>query len=904
MQYSHRNGFGPTGVIFCVFFTFAAIGWAGTYSGGSGTAEDPYQISTKANWQELISTASDWDKRFTLLNDINFGGATINPVAPDNDPTEWNGFQGTAFTGVILGNGYALQNAVMNRPGIDYVGLIGQIGAGGQVIDLRIEAITVTARRFVGALVGEINGGSVLACSSSGTVSGLEYIGGLVGLVTTGRVQSSSSTCTVNASEHFLGGLVGFVDSLGVVDLCNSAGTVKGKSNTGGLIGSNGGLVLSSFTTGSVDGASAVGGLVGDNNYGWIYNCRATGTVTGSVQSIGGLVGDNVGWILAGRARGAVNGRWQFVGGLVGSNSGTIMASFATGAVSGGPIRGGLVGDEQGIVQDCFSAGLVNGTVSNLGGLIGQNAYGKVLDSFWDTEASGRTTSAGGTGKTTAEMKNVQTYLDAGWDFAGESANGVHDLWQILAGDYPRPAAMEWTLEGSGTDDDPYSIKTAGDLGKIWLRPEGYYQLSEDLDLTGIRWSMPVIPEFRGIFDGMDHMIGHLEVVIPDIGETGMFGHVSPGGVIRNVRLEDAQISGWYSVGALAGKIESGTIENSSSSGNVNGVENEIGGLVGTHYWGTLTGCRSSCMVTGGTSNIGGLVGYNNKGLLFDCGASGSVVGCTDSAGGLSGENTGTTTRCFATGSVQGKLNVGGLTGYGTGAVTDCYATGAVAGDKYVGGLGGTLEFGSIAGSFALGSVHGNSYIGGLVARKESYPITDCYARGEVHAIQNYVGGLLGENRGGNVSNCYSTGLVSGGSAPIGGLIGRATSGATYCSFWDTETSGLGSSGGGSGLTTVEMKKKANYIGVDWDFVGESKKGTKDVWRMCGDGVAYPRLGWEFSQDGDMACPDGVGMEDLVYLAGRWMAGTPATVGAADVDGNGKVDLMDFEILAANWMRE
>jgi len=100
------------------------------------------------------------------------------------------------------------------------------------------------------------------------------------------------------------------------------------------------------------------------------------------------------------------------------------------------------------------------------------------------------------------------------------------------------------------------------------------------------------------------------------------------------------------------------------------------------------------------------------------------------------------------------------------------------------------------------------------------------------------------------------------------------------------------------------MKKKANYIGVDWDFVGESKKGTKDVWRMCGDGVAYPRLGWEFSQDGDMACPDGVGMEDLVYLAGRWMAGTPATVGAADVDGNGKVDLMDFEILAANWMRE
>jgi hypothetical protein len=45
-------------------------------------------------------------------------------------------------------------------------------------------------------------------------------------------------------------------------------------------------------------------------------------------------------------------------------------------------------------------------------------------------------------------------------------------------------------------------------------------------------------------------------------------------------------------------------------------------------------------------------------------------------------------------------------------------------------------------------------------------------------------------------------------------------------------------------------------------------------------------------------------MEDLVYLAGRWMASTPVTVGAADADGSGKVDLDDFGVLAANWMRE
>ena len=38
---SYNNGFCPTAVIFYAFFTFAAIGFAGIYSGGSGTAEDP-----------------------------------------------------------------------------------------------------------------------------------------------------------------------------------------------------------------------------------------------------------------------------------------------------------------------------------------------------------------------------------------------------------------------------------------------------------------------------------------------------------------------------------------------------------------------------------------------------------------------------------------------------------------------------------------------------------------------------------------------------------------------------------------------------------------------------------------------------------------------------------------------
>jgi hypothetical protein len=66
-------------------------------------------------------------------------------------------------------------------------------------------------------------------------------------------------------------------------------------------------------------------------------------------------------------------------------------------------------------------------------------SIGHIVTSFWDTQTSGWTRSAGGTGKTTAEMHIAKTFLEAGWDFVGETKNGTEDIWWILEGkDYPR----------------------------------------------------------------------------------------------------------------------------------------------------------------------------------------------------------------------------------------------------------------------------------------------------------------------------------------------------------------------------------------------------------------------------------------------------------------------------------
>ncbi len=62
-----------------------------------------------------------------------------------------------------------------------------------------------------------------------------------------------------------------------------------------------------------------------------------------------------------------------------------------------------------------------------------------MTDCFWDTQTSGQAASAGGTGKTTAEMQTENTFTDADWDFVDETENGTEDIWWILEGqDYQR----------------------------------------------------------------------------------------------------------------------------------------------------------------------------------------------------------------------------------------------------------------------------------------------------------------------------------------------------------------------------------------------------------------------------------------------------------------------------------
>ncbi len=176
----------------------------------------------------------------------------------------------------------------------------------------------------------------------------------------------------------------GVMSNIGVVNV-----TVVGHGAVGTLLANNiGGTVTNCYSIGNVTGNSYIGGLVGSNEQGSIGNCYSTGGVAGTF-GVGGLVG------------------MQYDGC-------TIANSYSNCSVNG-PLD-----------PDAVLSGAI-------GGLVGDN-YATVSSSFWDTETSGQSTSDGGTGKNTTEMKDIITFSEAGWNIITVSLNETNPayIWNIV----------------------------------------------------------------------------------------------------------------------------------------------------------------------------------------------------------------------------------------------------------------------------------------------------------------------------------------------------------------------------------------------------------------------------------------------------------------------------------------
>lgn len=204
------------------------------FAGGSGTANDPYQIAT-AEQLEKFSRLVDGDESLgatdlcaILIADINLSGVG-----------DWFsiGTDGQPYIGTFNGDGHTISGHS------DEHGLFDNVGSGGTVKNLTVSG-TVTGDYYVGGIVNE-NSGTIQNCAFSGSVSG-------------------------TGGGRKVGGIVGWNKNGGTVTGCRNTGNISGSAN---------------------DGAAYVGGVVGDN-YSSVTNCYYQ-IDKGATVGIGGTTADD-----------------------------------------------------------------------------------------------------------------------------------------------------------------------------------------------------------------------------------------------------------------------------------------------------------------------------------------------------------------------------------------------------------------------------------------------------------------------------------------------------------------------------------------------------------------------------------------------------------------------------------
>ena len=372
---------------------------------GSGTAADPYKIT---NASELQAMQDDLDAHYELGSDIDASTTAQWNNQAGFDPI---GDGSEDFSGYFNGNQYTITDLTINRgSSAEEVGLFGEVDSA-LIESVHLESVTISGNNSVGALAGYLE----------------------------------EDVTIQNASMN---------------------GSVSGTTETGGLIGSNTeSTVKRASAKGIVTGSDSVGGLVGQNLGGVVTQSSSNAAVTATGEEQGG---DS--------ARG---------GGLVGGNfnDGIINKSYATGNVTGGK-AGGITGEnyDGSRVANTYAAGNVDGrSERSTGGVSGDNIgscpfvneqqcegfeASTITDSYWDTEATGQSTSEGdAVGLTTAEMTGSAAETNmAEFDFGS--------TWQTQSDGYP-------ILVQQADDKSDQSGSAQVQLSSVTLTPQSVDSASE-----------------------------------------------------------------------------------------------------------------------------------------------------------------------------------------------------------------------------------------------------------------------------------------------------------------------------------------------------------------------------------------------------------------------------------------
>ncbi|MBB4034407.1 hypothetical protein GGR21_000292 [Dysgonomonas hofstadii] len=431
---------------------------------------------------------------------------------------------------------------------------------------------------------------------------------------------------------------------------------------------------------------------------------------------------------------------------------------------------------------------------------------------------------------------------------------------------------------GNGGEYSEYIITKPRHLRNVNKYLDKHYKQTADIDLANVDFS-PICADlvanvytgnFTGVYDAAkgsivdantkrsseQYKIKNWTLSKGSNSNCGLFANIGTEGIVRNVSIENAVITGKAKVGAIAGSclgkvISCHTIGSSNiSTSATTDTEIHLGGIVGyLTEKGEVSYCSNAATIDGSAGCVGGVVGMvmrdaNNAPAISYCINSGNVV-CNNKSplGGVVG-------------------SMGGTAGTDPIKVTTCINIGNVSGsqanNQVAGIVGRAVVDTEISQSYNAGSITAAGSAAGIIGRMggNSATIRDCYNAGSIKSTGTVTNG--NSNAAGilatctvaaagtmTIENCHNTGNMetANGASQYNGLFHRTDGKISQITMKSCFTLNEGSksqsnssdsyiSGGSSNyknLSVSDMKNTSSFTG--WDF--------STIWKM---GSEYPTL--------------------------------------------------------------
>lgn len=858
---------------------------------GEGTADDPFLIGNKEDMMNLAVATNDAKQTFNgshfkmtadidMEYDENFTG-----LGKDNTGK-------IQFGGIFDGNGHTLSKIKINSIAFDdngkintngsrkFTGFIGCLAESGVIRNLTIAPdCDFNMYSNAGAIAG-YSYGLIENCKNYATVKGyMNYIGGIVGYNgPSGRIRNCFNSGTIYSGSEAVGGITGA--SNGIVESCQNTGLVSAlplsitykagsQGSAGGIAGLNSGIIRNVLNTGKVATYDNVSGIVGgtqkvSGSGGSVINAINYGEIEiwYDRSTSGQIIGDNSGatettnnyYDIQIQALAAVNNQKRE------NNNGVNTKDLIAGKLALPdsawiqkenmyPMLIAFKNEPQ--AQLDARAAIVLDTASSLANISKEG--GKLQNSSeiqWQLTKKAFFRIEEGTLRVTMPTDQVAT------DTLVATYNNVKRMIPIRA--------LYNILEGKGTQEEPWLIRTPNDMAKLsdFVHKTGheyrgeYFKVMEDLDFEGMEYT-PVAFEnkiFQGYFDGNGKTLKNITYAIADsttVQERGLFGVVGADGTIANLTLSNCKFQTYKKCGAFAGGLYGKIINcvNDHTDVLTTGLM-YAGGIAGFGYDGaSIENCKNSGNVTAGSVGAGGMLGSSEEGQLvkiLSCSNEGTISVKSSQAGGIVGRAMAYISDCHNTANIKiSSSNAGGIAGnLLTGSyVGKCYNTASIISNTFAGGIVETVgnhttdapfiledcyNTGEVSTTYTLKST---TYAGGIAGKTGNASIVrNCYNKAPILANTSYAGGIVGTIAGtvadpSRIEDCYNAkeGLITANESYAGGIAGSAANTILLRTYNEADITAHGNTalnytGGIVGNCTGSVEKSWNSGTITVEF--------------------------------------------------------------------------------------